>query len=172
MFALALVAPRPAAAQVPGPDRVEVLRSDGGTQVLLGGVGVGMGYARAAERLGGGGTLYEFFEGGGPIVKRGIVDGLPCHLMVLDEETGRVRDFILSCEGERTQVRRLLDRFRATLAVLPSEAFEDAVYFTERDLVVRLGVHRTDGEESGGRATSPWEFTLHVYDAIWARRTR
>ena len=121
IFALAIATT--AGAQVPGPDRIEVVQTSEGPRVLLAGVGVGTAYARAVERLGGPGLVGAFF-GGGPIMLRGDVDGASCSLLVQIDGLQRVQDLYLECDGGRAALQRLATRIRAALATLPR--IEDA----------------------------------------------
>ncbi len=113
-----------AGAEVPGPDRIEVVQTADGPRALLAGVGRGTPFGEAAERLGGVGVVDAFFGGQGPIFHGGEIDGLRCGIMVVAGDASRgeaevVQDIVLECDGGRLALWRLARRYRAALASLP-----------------------------------------------------
>jgi hypothetical protein len=160
LAALAVAAALPAGAQVPGPEAIEVLRTEDGPRVLLAGVGPGTAWARAAERLGGPGIVAAFF-GAGPIFLRGEVGGVRCAMMV-SEDLGRVRDLYMECEGDAGALRRLAERYRAALSALPAEELSDGVAFGGERAVAQVGIAPVDDDGWWARLFGPRRLRFEI----------
>lgn len=133
----ALAVPAAAHAQVPGPDRIQVVPTDGGPKVLYAGVGVGTPRDRAVERLDGAGVISDFF-GRGAIFHTGEISGARCSLAVFDGPDGRVRSISLECDGDRPELARLFERFHAALSALPSTGEPESLVFGKDQMLASL----------------------------------
>lgn len=146
-LAAALAVPGAARAQVPGPDRIQVVPTDDGPKVLYAGVGVGTRRDRAVERLEGAGVIGDFF-GRGPIFHRGELGGARCSLGVLTGADDRVETIFVECEGSRSELASLFERFRAALSALPSTGEPEKLAFGEGELLASLRL--VPAEEDAG----------------------
>jgi opacity protein-like surface antigen len=134
-----------AGAQVPGPDRIEVVPSADGPRVRIAGIGRGTRFEEAAERLGGAGILNALFGGRGPIYARGELDGLQCSLAVMAGEARGgaadvVEDVMLECEGGRIALWLLARKFRAALAGLPVTEAPGTAWYGRYPLGATVGL--------------------------------
>jgi hypothetical protein len=118
-----------AGAEVPGPERLEVVQTADGPRVLLAGVGCGTPFADAAARLGGGGPIHAVFGGTAPILAKGEIDGLKCSMVVAIGAAATVDEISLECEGGRLALRRLARRYRAALASLSAHEAPEGTWF-------------------------------------------